>query len=140
MGQSLVQSIRRKKGEEIYLPDPSHLRSSTTLSLPFRDSAPSQPQVALLSPCSSCTGCQVSHLQSESRSARRHKGFQACCWLTSSSLIRGSAQSQTAAEVGMEQVIRASGDREAKRSEAGHKMCLIYSSTCSPISARKPLV
>lgn len=36
-GCSLVQSTAGKKGEEIYLPDPSHLPSSTALSLPFRD-------------------------------------------------------------------------------------------------------
>lgn len=60
---SLVQSIEGRMGKEIYLPDPSHVPSSIALSLPSRDLIPPYSQVALLSPCSSCSGSQISCLQ-----------------------------------------------------------------------------
>lgn len=118
-GCFLVQSVGGKKGEEISFPDPSHFPSSTTLSVPFRDWAPPHSQVALLSHCSSCSGSQVSHLQLglhlSPEVLRDTNAFRPVVGWPQVVYLHGSAQSQTAAVVGLGRVIRGSGDREAKR-------------------------
>lgn len=69
---------------------------------------------------------------SESRSAVRCESFLACFWSASGSLT-GSAQSDSG-RAGVEQVGNQRFNRQVKprESEVGHKMCLIYSSACSP--------